>query len=188
MSLCSLEQVLDACDTPEWSVDSSTINLRVIRGPIRFASLRELEAFDTFATDFSHSSETTLQPQYDSGSEGELPNDSLFTLRLPRVVSRFVVAKNLADLLSVASATWRIPQEYFLVKEEESDTPFCFTANTSLDNVPKLVKRYHKAIALWTLLQSLADHTTDTQSLMFFGIRRTEIEATYAIPDLEAED
>ena len=185
MSFCSLEGVLAACDQPGWSPDSSAINLRVIEGPIPFKVLRDLESFEIFATNLVHSTKTTLQTLYDSGADGELPTDSVFTLRLPRVITRFVVAKNLSDLLSIPSATWRTPHAYFLVKEEQSNVSFCFTDQLSLSTASPLVAHYHKALQLWALLQTLADHSTDTQSLMFFGIRRTEIEPNYAIADLE---
>jgi hypothetical protein len=188
MSFCSLEEVLAACDTPRWAVDNSAMDLRVIRGPIPFWTLRDLEAFDIFAANLVHRSERTLQGLYDSGSDGGLPTGSDFTLQLPRVITRFVVAKNLADLLSLPSATWRMPQAYFLVKEEQTDTSFCFTDQSTLDTAPALVKRYHTAVELWALLQSQADHITDAQSLMFFGIRRIEIEPNYGIADLEGQN
>lgn len=188
MSFCSLEEVLAACDNPRWSVDSSAIDLKVIHGPISFTALRNLEPSEIFATNLVHSTALTLQALYDGGSEGELPTDSVFTLQLPRVITRFVVAKNLADLLSIPSATWRSPHSYFLVNEEQSGASFCFTDQSSLNTAPSLVKRYHQALEFWALLQRLADHTTDTQSLMFFGIRRTEMEANYGIADLEDED
>lgn len=188
MSFCSLEKVLAACNTLRWGIDNGTIDLRVTRGPIPFSKLRDLEAFDIFASNLVHGSEGTLQALYDGGSEGGLPTGSEFTLQLPRVITRFVVAKNLADLLSLPSATWRTPQAYFLVKEEQTNTSFCFTDQSTLDTAPTLVKRYHTAIELWALLQRQADHTTDTQSLMFFGIRRIEIEPNYGISDLEEQN
>jgi hypothetical protein len=188
MNFCSLEEVLAACDTPRWSADSGTIELGVVRGTIPFSILRALQAFDIFTSKLVHPSEGTLQALYDGGSDGALPTGSVFTLQLPRVIRRFVVAKNLADLLSLPSATWRVPQAYFLVNEEQTRTSFCFTDRSILDSAPTLVKRYHTAVELWALLQSQADHTTETQSLMFFGIRRIEIEPNYGIADLEEDN
>src|SRR5690242_12993149 len=101
MNFCSLEEVLAACDTPRWSADNGTVELGVIRGTIPFSILRDLQAFDIFTSKLVHPSEGTLQALYDGGSEGALPTGSVFTLQLPRVIRRYVVAKNLADLLSL---------------------------------------------------------------------------------------
>lgn len=187
MNFCSVKDILDACDEPVWSPDNFSIQLKLIRGTIRFDALRELETYELFASGFTHATDLTLQANYDAQSAGELPTDTTVTLRLPRVVSRSVVAKDLADLLSLPSATWQAPQNYFLVKEEESGKSFCFTEPSVLQTAPSRVQRYHDALSLWTLLRSQADHSTETESIVFFGIRRIEIEPKYSLADLNED-
>jgi len=186
MSLCSLEIVLEVCNAPEWTA-SDEVRLSVVKGSVLFDVLRQLENSDVFAGNIACEGEPDLQSRYDSGSVGELRERTTFSLRLPRVVDRSVVAKNLADLLALHSATWQEPKAYFLITEEESKKPFCFTGEESLRTASRLVKRYHEALGLWTCIRSQAEHITDTASLMFFGIRRIEIVPCFETRDLRKD-
>jgi hypothetical protein len=183
MSLCSLDIVLKACSAPEWTPSSDEVRLSVVKGSVRFDVLRDLENSDVFAANIAHQGEPDLQTLYDNGASGELREGTAFSLRLPRVVDRWVVAKNLEDLLALHSATWQEPKAYFLITEEESNNPFCFEGEESLQTAPKLVRRYHEALKLWACIRGQAEHIADTESLMFFGIRRIEI-----VPRFEARD
>lgn len=187
VSFCSLKEVLDACEQPEWAANNGAIKLLVVRGPIPFELLRELEQYEIFPEGLIHPNSATLQSDYDAGIDGQLDNSSAVTLRLPRIVARHIVARNLTDLLTVPSANWQEPTAYFLVEEERSASPFCFVSPQPLDTAPPRIRRYHDALKLWTLLQSKADHISDTKSLMFFGLRRTELEANYDPADLDED-
>ncbi len=184
--LCSLSRVLEACGPPEWT-GSDLIRLTVARGTIPFSLLRELEQCDVFVDSLFHARDTALQSRYDSNVVGDISFGSNIVLRLPRVVDRAVVAKNLADLLALPSGTWQEPRAYFLIAEEESGQPYCFTGEAPGEGAPARIRRYHHAVQLWTLLQDQAEHITPTQSLLFFGLRRIEIVPRYEVDDLNEE-
>jgi hypothetical protein len=184
--LGSLDKVIQACGPPDWCT-SDSIRLTVNKSLLTFPLLRDLETCDLFVDSLSHPSEASLQTRYNGNDPGEIPIGSVIVLRVPRVVSRAVVAKDLADLLSVSSATWQEPRSYFLIAEEESQKPYCFTCEASLADAPPRVRRYHSVLGLWGLLREQADYVTSSQALLFFGIRRTEILPRYEVADLREE-
>lgn len=183
MTLCSLENVLVVCNVPEW-VDDSTLRLTVVKESIPFNTLRELEEFGIF---FTHATPSKLKSDFDKGSPGQLEPSTVFTLSLPRIVQEQVVARDLGDLLSLPSATSQTPGAYFLLSGGEPAKPFCLTGESSLEEAPTLVKIYHEGLKLWGILERLADHTNDRDALMFFGIRRIQIDPGFAVADLNED-
>jgi hypothetical protein len=177
VTLCLLGTVLRRCSPPSWQNDDR-IQLTVKPGAsVSFDDLRKLQGDRVFTSQIS---DAALQSKFDKNEPGDLPPGVSFTLTLPRTVNRAVVARNLADLVSIDSATWRMPQAYFLIEES-----FCFDG--SLEGAPEKVRRYHNAIRLWKRLGDNAEHTTASGSLLFFGRRRTEIRPGFDLNDL-AED
>lgn len=117
MSLNLLNEVLEACHAPTWSGNNDAVDLVVEKGSIVFDTLRQLQSNNIYAEGFSNAK---IQADFNSNKAGELPLGTKFRLRLPRIVAECVVAKNLADLLSVDSATYREPRSYFLVGLEKA--------------------------------------------------------------------
>jgi len=188
MPLELLTGVFGACSAPKWSDNNSAIDLVVEHKSISFETLKQLESSNVFAESLLLPSNPKIQADFNSGKPGELPPKTSFRLRLPRVVSGQVVAKNLADLLSISAATYRVPTEYFLVNNEDSGQHFCFSGQASLSKATPLIKRYHDAIALWRIIEGQAEHSVaSTRQLLFFGIRKTEIAPGFSLKDL-AED
>lgn len=179
-SLCDLKSVLLACKEPVWSEKNSQIRLTVKEGSVRFDTLRGLRDFGVYAEQLS---DATLQTQFDRNQPGQLTPEAAFTLKLPRTVVENVVAKDLADLLSLDSATSQTPQNYFLVKEG-TEQYYCFMGSSSLQSAPTRVTGYHNAIKFWTLIKARANYVTSTDSLLFFDVRRTEIVSSFVLNDL----
>jgi hypothetical protein len=176
MSLDLLHQVFAACDIPVWSRTHDAITLTVKGPPITFELLKALEEESIFACLHSSPVNAKAQADFNANKLGDLVPQSTFTLTLPRVVSKCVVAQNLTDLLSIGSAAYTVPKSYFLLSVEDSGKPFCFTNSDSLSKATSLVKRYHDAIRFWNIIESLAEHSvTATPHLLFFGIPRIEI-------------
>ena len=180
-SLCSLRLVLDACQQPRWSADFKQITL-VVSNEVSLGALRDLEQFDIFPS----FPDRQLQREFSDGSDAKLRLGQSFTLDLPRIIQANVVVKNLAALLSIDSATVQLPFAYFLIKEEESGKPFCFTEGSSLERAPTLVVRYHRAIEFWDLIRSQVDHESN-DTLLLFGVRRIEIRPGFRVSDLTSE-
>ncbi len=185
MSLNLLTGVFGACCTPNWSADREAVELVVETKSISFETLRELEKCEVFAERLTSESNSKIQSAFNSGKPGELPKGTQFMLRLPRIVSGNVVAKDLKDLLSIASTTYQTPKAYYLVSVEDSSKPFCFTEQSSLSAATPYVRRYHDAVALWGALEAQAEHSVlDTRNILFFGIRRTELSPKFTIAEL----
>ncbi len=184
MDLCLLKEVFEACGPPDWSDRRDVVHLTLTNAPIQFQTLRSLEDCEVFPEGITDQTGISTQTAYDGGSPGKLVPGSSFTLRLPRIVGRCVVAVNLADLLSLPSATWQAPMAYFLVEEEVSKQSFCFHGIDSLNVAPTSVRRYHEALKLWVLLLEKADHITETKSLLFLGVRRIEVKPVFGPENL----
>lgn len=176
-----MEALLAACTAPEW-VSQNEVRLVVVSAPISFETLRELALQNDV---FARQTDLATQALYDDGSPGVVRVGDSFTLILPRVVSRSVVARNLADLLSLSSATWTLPTAYFLITEEQSQRSFCFIEDECLRSASRLVIRYHDAVKLWALVRNQAEHRTENETLMFFGVRRTVLMPLFDIHDLQ---
>jgi hypothetical protein len=188
MPLHLLIDVFAACGAPKWIDNNSSVDLVVEKMSIPFNTLRQLERDGVFAEKLSSSLNHKIQIDFNSGKEGELPPSATFRIKLPRVIGGCVVAKNLADLLSISSATYREPKAYLLVNAEGSDAPFIFSGPESLSNATSLIRRYHDAIALWQVIANQSEHSVvATHHLLFFGIRKTEIIPYFSINDLEDE-
>lgn len=185
MPLDLLTEVFGACGAPVWNDTNDAVDLVVEKNSISFGTLRQLEADDIFSERLASPSNSKIQTDFNSGKPGELTPKSTFRLGLPRVINKCVVAKNLADLLSISSATYKEPKTYFLVTVEDAGKHFCFTEPASLSNASPLIKCYHDAIKLWQIVAGQAEHSvTATHHLLFFGIRRTEIAPHFSIKDL----
>jgi hypothetical protein len=185
MSLELLTGVFGSCGDPSWIDNNSAVELVVKTNPIAFDTLRLLEADEVYAENLNSPSDSKIQAAYDSGSAGELVPNSTFRLKLPRIIHKSVVAKNLADLLSINTATHTEPKSYFLVKAEDSGASFCFTGQASLVNATPLVRNYHEALKLWELIENRADYRLQaTRHLFFFGVRKTEIAPSFSVKDL----
>lgn len=183
MSLRSLIDVLQACGPVDWPPGGDTIKLTVTDGSVPFQTLRGLEDDGVFARQLAHPKDTSIQANYTNELPGEVPEGGTFSLTVPRTVSANVVARNLKDLLSLEKTAWQAPLAYLLIEEEESKQVFCFTGPGSLTGAPSPVRRYHETLKIWGILKSLAEHTSETNGLFFFGLRRLEI-----LPRLRAED
>lgn len=181
MTLCLLKRVLDSCSPPNWE-NNDRIRLTVEGSSVSFADLRVLAGYDVYT---SHISDPARQSQFSSNLPGDLPPGVAFTLTLPRTIRKTVVARNLNDLISIDSATRQTPPAYFLVEEEETKAPFCFTGDVTA--APNKVKKYHQAIELWELVKDKAEHTTPTGSVLFFGVERMEILPAFALGDLASD-
>ena len=188
MPLNLLLDVLGVCGAPQWTATKDAVDLVVERNSVSFGTLRQLEADGIFAEKLSCPSTPKLQTDFNSGKPGEvLPNGTL-RLRLPRIVNQCVVAKNLTDLLSISSASYKAPKAYFLFEVEDSARPFCYTEPTSLSAATPLIKRYHDALNLWDIVEKQAEHSVaSNRHALFFGIRKTEIAPRFSAQDL-AED
>jgi hypothetical protein len=182
LTLNSLATVLESCEDPTWLLGNSQIQLTVkTTGSVSLRTLIGLRDSEVWAERLS---DAAVQAQFDKDQPGELKPGAGFTLKLPRNVRKNVVAKDLADLLSLDLATSQTPAAYFLVKEEQTEKMFCFTGASSLPAAPLRVKGYHNAIEFWTLIKARANYVTSTGSLLFFDVRRTEIMPCFVLNDL----
>jgi hypothetical protein len=182
-----LADVLDACGDPKWSASRDSVELSIDKRPISFAVLRQLAADEIFATGLSSPGHPKVQQEFNSEQPGELVVGSSFRLDLPRSVNKCVVAKNLADLLSIEAARMRAPGAYFLVRVEDAAGSFSFTGGNLLSSAPTLVGRYHAALQLWRILEDQADHFDDaTRHLLFLGLRKVEVDPCFSVEDLQA--
>jgi hypothetical protein len=189
MPLELLNDLFGSCSDPKWNGSNDAINLVVEKNPVAFDLLRRLEPDDVFVENLSSPTNPKIQTDFNSRKPGELTIKTSFRLRLPRIINKSVVAKNLADLLSLSSATYKEPRVYFLVSVEDSDKSFCFNGPASLSSATPLVKRYHDALKLWQAFESQAEHSVQaTHNLLFFGIRKTEIAPRFSVKDLEDDD
>lgn len=182
MTLCLLSKVLDSCDAPVWE-SNNRIRLTVKKDAT--VSLSDLIAQKGAEVYTSQISDPSRQSQFDKNETGDLPTGLSFILTLPRNIRKTVVARNLADLISIDSATWQTPPTYFLVEEEETKKPFCFIGDVT--TAPHKVKNYHRAIEFWELVAAKAEYTTATRSLLFFGADRLELKPGFKLNDLTSE-
>jgi hypothetical protein len=180
-TLCSLGLVLDACRQPAWSLERNQITL-VVEKEVSLTALRNLEQFRIRPT----FPDPQLQKNFDNEDEAKLDPGQTFILELPRILGENVVVETLSDLLAVDSATIQVPPAYFLIKEEESGEPFCYTGESSLETAPSRVVRYHQAIEFWNLIKRHVD-TEKNDTLFLFGLERTEIKPGFLISDLASE-
>lgn len=179
MNLSSLQQVLADCEIVDWlTLDS--LRLKVTKNAVQFDVLRGLDKLAVYTHDISDSK---LNEDFKNDVEGAFVPGTEFTLRLPRVVDDAVVAKDLRDLLTIDSTTWKLPKQYLLVSEGPTAS-FCFIDDSSLVNAPPSVRNYHASLRLWALLKEQADHETDIHDLMFFRFRRMQISPGFGPDDL----
>jgi hypothetical protein len=187
MSLRSLIDVLQACGPAEWGSGGDSLKLTVTNGGVSFQTLRGLEEDGVYARQLAHPGNAALQAGYANGLPGEIPEGGTLCLAIPRTASANVVARNLQDLLSLGKTAWQAPTAYLLIEEEQSGQVFCFTGPGSLSGAPAPITRYHDTIKLWGILKGLAEHTSETNSLLFFGLRRLEIQPRLQARDLSEE-
>ena len=182
MDLCSFKDVLSACDVLDWP-NAKTIRLKV-KGSVSLKTLKELEGYGIL---FKEASPEELKRAFDLGETKQLDPESIITLEVPRIVGEQVVAQDLADLLSIDSATSQTPKVYFLLSAGTPAKHFCYIGEPSLKEAPMLVKTYHDALKLWGILEGRADHIDEANALMFFGMRRVLINPGFGIADLSKD-
>lgn len=188
MSLSLLADVLGACNAPTWSGSKDAVDLVVRRDSISFQTFRDLELCGVYAEKIYSPLDGSAQIAFNAGKPGQLPSGAKFRLKLPRIVGECVVARDLDDLLSITSTVYKAPRMYFLVCVGEPNATFCYLGPQCLLNAPTAICRYHEALRLWQTLEGQAEHcVTASRTLLFFGLRRTEIIPRFAVKDL-AED
>lgn len=155
-----------------------------LSAPVRLGVLRQMEAANINAQ-FAVGS--PYQKALDGGSDVEIPSGTVVGFRVPRVIDNFVVARDLADLLSLPGAAESAPGEYVLCADQEGQggiKVICSSQDPA--GAPPEIRRYHEAVKLWRLLLGRAEHQdAATNALLFFGLRRTEILPGFNTSDLK---
>jgi hypothetical protein len=168
-------------------VCSERIELSQTSGQCSFDSLRSLEDVGIFVEDINSETETNLQAQYNAGTRGDLSEDSILKLRIPRILSKLAVVKDLNDLLSINGAKCRMPNYCIVAPNSEGKcAAFQFSIQMKSEDVPIPFQLYFRAVHLWNMLDSQDHHKTESGALLFFGLRRIEIAPNYSIKDLAA--
>lgn len=177
--IAGLRQLWAASESRCWN-GQTTLNV-VLTRPVAFELLRDLSAADLIAT----CDDPAVQRALDTNRSGEAAARANITLHVPRTVDRLVVAEDLKDLLSLPRAQTQEPAAYVLVATRSNGAFFEHTCGDDLTAAPPDVRRYHDAIRLWRILEQRAQHhDSATGSLLFFGIRRTEVSPGFSIADL----
>ena len=153
----------------------------VLSESVSFTALREFETCEVFAS----MPEQTVQRVFNEARAGEVPAGGTVVLQVPRLLDRLVVAEGLSDLLTVAGTQMKEPHAYLLVASRSDGEPFSYVRGDVVSGAPATIWRYHEAIRLWSLLERQAEHVDSSSgSLLFFGLRRTEISPGFGADDL----
>lgn len=181
-TLAALRQLWDACGSVSWT-QSDELRLELAK-PVALSLLAELrdQDFNPVFTD------RELQKDLDLGRNREAGPGSIVDLRVPRIPDRLVVARHVADLLSLSKTCEQEPTGYALCGHPGAKDFQSHCQGDESPTAPPLVRRYHQAVDLWQALarQAACADTTDG-SLLYFGSRRTKIVPGFSISDL-AED
>jgi len=153
---------------------------------LSFADIRKLEDIEVYKESLLSPRDSTLEQKFDAGGSGYLGKGDCVTLRVPRRVKGLVVAKDLADLLTIPLATTTQPKTYLLTHSHSSrQSVYFISPEYESENPPSEIQNYHRALRLWKVLEDYTHHTSGSGSLLYFGIRRTEIRPGFMLADLE---
>ncbi|MFA6286107.1 MAG: hypothetical protein WC661_01885 [Opitutaceae bacterium] len=186
-TIAALRQLLTAAKTSNWQ-EHDTVEM-VLSHPIGFSPLRELSEAGVTVT-----LPDALQVAFDrhTTDTGEVGIDEKIKLKFSLTLEGFVAAQSLEDLLRLPEACTREPAVYALFGNKTADADFTYTAHikgASLDSATDAIAGYHQTIDLWCLLEQRSDHIEEgTGALLFFGVRRTEIQSGFKLVDLPPRD
>lgn len=186
-TIAALRQLLTAAKTSNW-LDHDTVEM-VLGHSISFSPLRELSEAGVTVT-----LPDALQVAFDRNTTGvgEVDIDEKIKLKFSLTLEGFVAAQSLEHLLRLPEACMREPAAYALFGNKTADTDFTYTARIKgepLDSATDTIAGYHQTIHLWQLLEQRSDHIEDsTGALLFFGVRRTEIQSGFELVDLPPRD
>ncbi|GAA5135262.1 hypothetical protein GCM10023213_08210 [Prosthecobacter algae] len=114
-----------------------------------------------------------------------VPAGQKVDLRCTSQVEKAVIAESVEGILKLSKAWQREPEVYLVWGNGEP--VFYRFGMTRLDDIPEPLKSYHQAIKLWQLLRIYAHHQDgDTDSLWFFGVRKTEIQPGFSLKELSS--
>lgn len=172
----------------QWHPDNE-LTAKIIDSPINYQTLLTFSHLEVFVLGVILANGQDVHTKFIEGKVKEIEPGVVVRLKVPCSVTKFIVAENLDKLLSNPTATRMHPQSYILTHDLDGmQNVFSYTGESCLQNASKPVKSYHKAIDLWGVIKSQADHTDDALGYMlFFGIRRTEIKAGFSREDLSGE-
>jgi hypothetical protein len=98
-------------------------------------------------------------------------------------VNRIVLVPDVASLIEVPKARRQVPAAYVVWHQGK---PVFHVNGESTQDLPEPLPSYHQAVDLWNLLKGFCHHPDKTtDSLWFFGIRKTEITPHFTITDLQ---
>jgi hypothetical protein len=186
-TIAALRQLLSAAATAEW-IEHDTVSLS-LASPLDFAPLRELSEAGV-AVILSDA----LQASYDRypTAFGNVGMGEVIRLKFPLTLEGFIATRSLEHLLSLPEACIREPAAYALFDNKALGAKLACTTHikgADLTDANDSIVGYHQAINLWNLLEKLADHVeADTGSLLFFGVRRTEIRPGFTLSEFPPRD
>ena len=125
------------------------------------------------------------QRVFDSGGIGCINAGSAVDMMLPRQWGKFVVAKDIDDLMSFASAHDSVPAAYLLLELWKGHPSASYVTGDAIKDLPSIQQRYHQAVELWNILRISADHLNAEGNLMFFGPKPSEIKPGFDRVNLE---
>jgi len=179
-AIAALEQLFGCCDSPEWTV-GETFRLRVRSKPVSFSILEELRTIGLMPA----IEDPPLQLALDKKEPGEVRAGVTIQFDVPRKLNGFLVARSIEDILSIQKAQVQEPSAYIIIDKKLENGFFAHVAGASLGEASTEIKRYHQALGLWDILRKNAQHVqTSNDSLLYFGIRRTEIKPGFELADL----
>jgi hypothetical protein len=180
--IAAFRELLRCCSDPQW-IEADKIKLRVTAEGLSLALLRKLRAVDLFPSIENED----LQRALDRGTDDKVPKDCDINIRVPRMVDRLVVARDLQDLLSIPDAIVAEPRAYVFWDVNARNGVFSHVRGEDLVGASAEVHHYHEALRFWQVLQNRADHTDISNgALLFFGIRRTQIIPGFGLADITA--
>ncbi|MGC4074917.1 MAG: hypothetical protein QM760_20945 [Nibricoccus sp.] len=177
----AFQSLWQAAASVTW-VNHSELRINLAQS-VDFSALRILEKGDLFPK----FRESELQQRYDAETQGIASNTEI-SYTTPRTLDGIVVIESIGKLLGIEGAQTREPAAYILIGSREKNALFHHIRGESLSLATPLIQRYHDAVSLWQLLRAHAQHEEEsTGSLLFFNLRRTEVQPGFDASDLEQD-
>lgn len=164
-TLHGFRQLLDASAHAQWVSDDE---LRIVLAKaVSTALLRLLSEGDIFPS----LTDASRQTRFDKEEIFDLAPTSVVNLKLPRSVSKLVVARNLSAMLAIPGTQTCEPSAYVLL--ETKDDSVAWSQGEPLTGLPVDLVRYHHGVRLWQLLAEYADYENQAAGeLLYFGLRK----------------
>lgn len=166
------ELVAATVGEPQWQGDGK-ITVTVGAKGLAFSVLARLEDEELF-----WDIDTGRPP----ASSGTVPAGACVTLTTVNNVDRIIIGPNIATLLNLRTARMVEPRAYMLWSD---GAPLFHLASEPWQSLREPARSYHQAITLWQTLKTFAHHSdAASDSLWYFGIRKTEIAPGFEVADL----